>query len=477
MAKKKKAVVEALVINAEHDYGYDMEIIMPAPDMEDFFDEHPEVEQEVKQAAEHLETVSIDVAQEQVELPMGQSSNKEVLEHWKKKFSFPVARFYIKQIEDNNFAEDSIEIKSAEVKHMEADTDNVVDCAQCDLEVYEAFAIQSELYDYPFDDEPNGMYFCSDVCEKGMIGEMFSKDFAYRQCDECERYVCYQSPANGWNVQFRTHPEQDFTDICLKCYEEYILEKGVPRAMFEKNEIAGMFAPNADDAGFEKVDGFRFYHIQSQRDADEYCQRAIELIDNGHIVINDYERLGIGGGEGYVTMWAKKSAEIDERKSVISSNEAVKAADVEQYIEDYIEDFFSTKMEPPSAGDCLFCQMRSGSQEQIEYNELLSTGESVERSKAESPMGHIKEHITENYLVPSLIISAVRRFGSDGVYKQILQDVFYLKREWVAKRYKETPEDEPEIRIMFEVVKSKFKIVLATYIDWELKLDGIKIVE
>lgn len=64
--------------------------------------------------------------------------------------------------------------------------------------------------------------------------------------------------------------------------------------------------PEPKAAGFLEVEGFRNYFIAGSVAAHRYnTHDALSLIDSGNKVITAYERLAIGGLEGYVTMMAK----------------------------------------------------------------------------------------------------------------------------------------------------------------------------
>jgi hypothetical protein len=63
------------------------------------------------------------------------------------------------------------------------------------------------------------------------------------------------------------------------------------------------FNPEAREAGFEPVDGFDHFFVNDGRSAERYNAQAMKLIKEGARVITAYERLAIGGLEGYVTMF------------------------------------------------------------------------------------------------------------------------------------------------------------------------------
>jgi len=156
-------------------------------------------------------------------------------------------------------------------------------------------------FDTPWEEEGEERCFCSNECRESYEN---GDSFAYFWCDACGRTICEQNPANGWQIQYRM---LDYEQICLKCYEEHILENGIDREKFLRNEIPGMFFSwgntEAEDAGYEEVEGFTNYFVGDER---PFCQKAVEMIDSGYKVIVGYESMAIGGLEGTVTMLVKK---------------------------------------------------------------------------------------------------------------------------------------------------------------------------
>ncbi|MBI4446884.1 MAG: hypothetical protein HY645_13385 [Acidobacteria bacterium] len=165
--------------------------------------------------------------------------------------------------------------------------------------------IFAELYDTPWQEQPRTAWFCSDACEEAYTS---SGSFDYDWCDGCNRQICGQNPGNGWHVQFREHEELGY--VCLRCYETEILENGQPRSDFEGSRIkGGMFFSHGNEepkrTGFEEVSGFDDYFVATTQEAKKYNSHALSLIDHGRKVLTAYERMAIGGLEGYVTMMAK----------------------------------------------------------------------------------------------------------------------------------------------------------------------------
>ena len=141
-------------------------------------------------------------------------------------------------------------------------------------------------------------------CREALYDEHWA-DFRYFDCPMCERTIIRQCPSNGWHSYVRINDEGE--EICLCCYEEEILEHGIPREKFEHHTIAGMFFNQEElkNNGWEQVIWDAF--LRSEASVESYCQEAIQYIDDGYKVVTDYERLGLGGGEGYVSLWVKKN--------------------------------------------------------------------------------------------------------------------------------------------------------------------------
>lgn len=160
------------------------------------------------------------------------------------------------------------------------------------------------VYDTPWDDEPIAKLFCSDDCGDSYL---YEEPWAYFMCGRCEREICEQHPMNGWHVQYRDYDGQM---TCLRCYQELIIENGVECEKLEEGFIPGMFFSWGNleplKAGYREVDGFRKFYVSGQPSANAFRKKALELMDQGKKVVIGYESLGIGGGEGYVTLMEKE---------------------------------------------------------------------------------------------------------------------------------------------------------------------------
>jgi hypothetical protein len=167
-------------------------------------------------------------------------------------------------------------------------------------------ALKSQIryaYETPWDEEPVIKHFCSDDCGDSY---MYEEPWAYFWCDPCDREICEQHPMNGWQIQYRDYDGQQ---VCLHCYQDLILENGVEQEKLETGNIPGMFFSwgnvEAKDAGYKEVPGFRDYFVNAQEKADEFRKKALQLMEEGKKVVIGYERLAIGGSEGYVTLLVK----------------------------------------------------------------------------------------------------------------------------------------------------------------------------
>jgi hypothetical protein len=65
------------------------------------------------------------------------------------------------------------------------------------------------------------------------------------------------------------------------------------------------------EAGYQYVPGYHNTFIRCGADAEAACKTALELMDLGALVICGYEPMGIGGGEGYISLFAKGGPDLD----------------------------------------------------------------------------------------------------------------------------------------------------------------------
>lgn len=175
-------------------------------------------------------------------------------------------------------------------------------CDQCNEPVNINNAKTLDTYDTPWDTNAETKYFCSENCQDRLFDTSWG-DFRYFTCSQCCRIICEQNPKNGWHTQNRI---MNGEMICLKCYEEEILCNGIPKERFAHGSIPGIFFGSDNEeplgAGYQKEGS---YFIKGTHEAREFCNRAISLINKGNKVVVGYESLGIGGGEGHVTLFCK----------------------------------------------------------------------------------------------------------------------------------------------------------------------------
>jgi len=200
-----------------------------------------------------------------------------------------------------------------------------VECHECgDVKSIRAM-YQYQVYNHPFDETPITIHVCKNAtwakkdtrygwlqsCEELLTDHSWA-DFRYFTCYSCDRMICEQAPENGWHSQYRM--VDDEFQICLKCYQEQLFSEGVSREQFEDGVLPGMFFDSGEvrAEGFEEVIGFDYVRVAGKQDAYRVCNKGIELIDAGHVVLVEYERMAIGGLEGYVTLWSKQKENSNE---------------------------------------------------------------------------------------------------------------------------------------------------------------------
>jgi hypothetical protein len=124
------------------------------------------------------------------------------------------------------------------------------------------------VFETPWDEEETEKHFCSEECETTYL---YGGDFSYFTCGECEREK---------------------------------LEKGlIPGMFFSRDNHEPL------DAGYRQVPGFTGFFVRTERDAGRIIRKALALMDRGEKVVIGYERLAVGGGEGYVTLFEKDDGE------------------------------------------------------------------------------------------------------------------------------------------------------------------------
>ena len=170
-----------------------------------------------------------------------------------------------------------------------------------------------EVYDSPFDEKSKIIHLHMDnkiredygiSCEEALYDEHWA-DFRYFDGPLCQRTIVRQCPTNGWHSYVRDYEDEE---LCLSCYEQIILKEGIARERFEAGRLDGMFFNEQDlkDAGYEMVADMENFYVRAKSDVERYCSEALKYIEDGYLVVTEYEHMAIGGLEGYQTMWVKR---------------------------------------------------------------------------------------------------------------------------------------------------------------------------
>lgn len=206
-----------------------------------------------------------------------------------------------------------VELVDNHPENLNLDFNETTKCSKFDIWCFTSEMIDPELYSRPFDKNPDGDLYSCHFAVDCVKGDVYSKDFAYFECEECNRTICQQNPSNGWHIQYR---HTDGGMICLQCYEKDQFENGVDIDEIIKGQrLDGMFFNDSElkENGFVKlenldgrsigmgrvsthsVSGF-FYDLQAEKDKGTFDDK---------IVIISYEDMAIGGLGGSVSIWVK----------------------------------------------------------------------------------------------------------------------------------------------------------------------------
>ncbi len=174
------------------------------------------------------------------------------------------------------------------------------------LRIFKELALTPEIWSRPFDETPEENYFVNWFAADCYIGRVYSKDFAYFECEECGRTICEQNPSNGWMSQM--HIIDGWGSICNKCYEERTLEEGI-NDQFDGESIPGQFYNDGEvaEAGWEKVEDHMLAGsgYSGYRDPKDAIGVIKKWIDAGKKVLVNYENMAIGGLGGYISIYIK----------------------------------------------------------------------------------------------------------------------------------------------------------------------------
>lgn len=190
--------------------------------------------------------------------------------------------------------------------------DDMTKCTEFDIWCFTEDMIDPRFYSSPFSCSSDGnLYSCwiAVECDKGTV---YSKDFAYFDCEDCNRTICEQDLRNGWHTQYRM--VNDCTQICLSCFEKDQLENGCDvEEVINDKTIPGMFFNMSElvAKGFSPHPSFDFVLVGSGRSGysspDNFFEKLQAHKDffEDKITIINYDDMAIGGLGGYVTVYTK----------------------------------------------------------------------------------------------------------------------------------------------------------------------------
>ena len=168
-----------------------------------------------------------------------------------------------------------------------------------------------KIYDSPWADEPR-VIAVHDQNDDDRHGSCLDKltdtswgDFRYFLCDCCNRLIIQQCPDNGWRSYYKMTDAGE--QVCVRCWQENILENGHEDKEFESGHVPGDFYNEQDLSSHDwvLVQGMSHEHITGAESAKKFCDRALELVRDGMKVLINYDSMGIGGSEGYVSLFYK----------------------------------------------------------------------------------------------------------------------------------------------------------------------------
>jgi len=216
---------------------------------------------------------------------------------------------YLSTLLEYSFKCANIHLKKIDIDYIPIGVvEETVTCRHCGTEIPKQFAIESDLYDTPWDNSTDGDYFCSLFCRECTYGNIYSKDFNYFHCEICGRNICEQNPSNGWHSQIRRDGD---IPVCLKCYEENRIENGEPYDTLKdikETGVPGMFYNEHELKEHGYVEYPDAYFLP---DSMEHFQERLNILMslNKKILIA-YDRMAIGGIEGTVTIFTKNKEEV-----------------------------------------------------------------------------------------------------------------------------------------------------------------------
>lgn len=168
---------------------------------------------------------------------------------------------------------------------------------------FKELMVEFETYDTPYSEEPEIRYYISYDGIDGLMGRIYSRDFAYFECEKCGRVICEQNPSNGYMVQFKWIEDLD-GKVCNSCYEKQLLEIGSSRKKLENYELDGLFLDNEDLYEFEELTNIPSF--VNSGNLKHVCELILATVKPEEVFLIQYNTLAITGSEGYITVYKKK---------------------------------------------------------------------------------------------------------------------------------------------------------------------------
>ena len=178
-------------------------------------------------------------------------------------------------------------------------------------ETIKSGAVQKlKIYDNPWATEPSTVKVHTHN-DDGRHGSCLDKltdtswaDFRYFYCFACGRLIISQCPYNGWRSYIH---EEHGEEICVACYQQETLTNGMAKDVLESGRVPGDFFEDDEIAnhGWALVQGYDNIRIAGSGQAKAFCDTALSFIAKGMKVLINYESMGIGGGEGYVSLYQR----------------------------------------------------------------------------------------------------------------------------------------------------------------------------
>lgn len=211
----------------------------------------------------------------------------------------------------------------------------IVKCTEYDMPFFTGSQqyTTGEFYSTPWNEEAEDNHFCSWHAMDCYEGSIYSKDFAYFHCEDCNRHVCEQNPANGYMSQSRF--VGDCTQVCLSCLQKQILEGGIESVDYrDEDQIFAMWFNHTElaDNDFEEYYDYQIgqqYNSIGKDKEEEFIDMINRLGSLGIAVAVDIDSMSICGGGGFGTVYVKTDKHSVEEIGKLHADELIKERELE----------------------------------------------------------------------------------------------------------------------------------------------------